>query len=264
MDSRDTTSPDGASIRYWSTAGRCSHPVVLVHGWACSSQFWKFQVDALTRRHDVVLVDLAGHGESSAGERDWTMEEFADDVLAVLDAVGAEQWVVAGHSMGGAVAVELARLEPARTQAVIGVDSFTYDGFYRRRPDAKIERIVEPYKADFPVAVHKAMSGLFLPDADPDLKRWICESMASSDKASALASLIGLLRWDVDAALQSASVPVICIAAAEFLNAATAARLRPSLEIEEMQNVGHFLMLEDPRDFNDRLLSLATQYLATG
>lgn len=253
---------DGSAIRYWTSASRPSQPLVLVHGWACSSEFWKFQKEDIARHYDVVLVDLAGHGESTASNRDWSMAAFARDVLEVLERIGAKQWVVAGHSMGGAVALELARLEPMRTRAVIGVDSFTYDGFYRRSAEGDISEIVKPYRGDFSSAVHNGMSGLFLPHADPALKTWICDTMARSQEAPILASLEALLRWDVDEALNEVTVPVSCISAAAFLDPAAVARLRTKLDIEGMEDVGHFLMLENPEDFNDKLLNATAPYLS--
>lgn len=252
---------DGSNIAYWTSAARPSHPLVLVHGWACNSEFWKFQSEKISNHQDVVLVDLAGHGRSTVGERDWTMTEFARDVLAVLEDIGANQWVVAGHSMGGAVALELARLEPKRTKSVIGVDSFTYDGFYRRSTEEDIVEIVKPFRDDFSSAVPTAMGSLFLPNADQKLKSWICDEMARSQESPALASLEGLLRWDVDEVLDEVSVPVNCISAAAFLDSAAVARLSMKLDIEEMENVGHFLMLEDPEVLNDKLLTVAAPYL---
>ncbi len=252
---------DGSSIAYWTSVARPSHPLVLVHGWACNSEFWKFQNEDISSRQDVVLVDLAGHGRSTVGERDCSMTDFAHDVLAVLEDIGANQWVVAGHSMGGAVALELARLEPSRTKAVIGVDSFTYDGFYRRSKEEDIVEIVKPYRDDFSSTVHDAMESLFLPNADQKLKRWICEEMGRSQEIPALASLEELLRWDVDEVLDEVSVPVHCISAAAFLDSAVVARLSAKLDIEEMENVGHFLMLEDPEVLNHQLLAAVAPHL---
>ena len=239
-----------------------SQALVFIHGWACSAKFWRLQQKSLARVYDLIFVDLPGHGKSESRNRTWSMAEFARDVLTVLETIGIESWVVAGHSMGGAVALELALLEPAHTKAVIGVDSFTYDGFYRGAPEAKIEEIVRPYKDNFPETVRSAMGGLFLSDADTKLKRWICDAMARSPVKPALASLEGLLRWDVDEALSAVSTPVKGINASAFLDPTSVSRLRPKLEIDEMYNVGHFLMLEDPIVFNEKLLSAAAPFLS--
>lgn len=254
-------SSDGSKIRYWLRTSQPEQVLVLVHGWACNSKFWRFQKEDFASAHSTILIDLPGHGESTGGDRDWTMAEFARDVLTVLDNVGAEQWVIAGHSMGGAVALELARFEPERTKLVIGVDSFTYDGFYRRTPDSDIDDIVRPYREDFSSAMFEGMDALFLPDADQELKHWICESMANTSEGPALASLEGLLRWDVDEVLEAVSVPVRCISAGAFLDPESVARLEPRIEFMEMQDVGHFLCLENPGKFNEKLLEAVAPYL---
>ena len=88
---RMTRSRDGVGIAYESH-GRTdgdAPTVVLVHGWAGNRTFWSQQVDVLTERYRVVAVDLGGHGESGTGRGDWNLPTFGDDVVAVVEAVGA-------------------------------------------------------------------------------------------------------------------------------------------------------------------------------
>jgi pimeloyl-ACP methyl ester carboxylesterase len=78
-------------------------PVVLVHGWTCSTRFWRLQVHDLAQDHRVVAFDLRGHGASGApADGDWSLDTLADDLEAVLvAAVGDEQpALLAGHSLG--------------------------------------------------------------------------------------------------------------------------------------------------------------------
>src|SRR5512145_3174567 len=80
--------------------------LVFVHGWSCDRTHWASQVPAFETHHRVVTIDLAGHGESGRGRAAWTIEAFADDVVAVVNALALERLVFVGHSMGGDVIVE--------------------------------------------------------------------------------------------------------------------------------------------------------------
>ena len=99
---------DGIPIAY-EVHGQAEPALVLVHGWSCDRSYWKEQVDYLSPQYRLVLVDLAGHGESGAGRKDYTMASFGADVAAVVDSLKLQKVVLAGHSMGGDVVIEAAK-----------------------------------------------------------------------------------------------------------------------------------------------------------
>src|SRR3712207_5293933 len=98
-------------------------PVVLLHGFPFDRTLWRDQIDALAPSHRVVAPDLRGHGETTAGEGDATMEEMARDVAALLDALGLERVVLGGLSMGGYVTLAFARLFPRRLRGLVLADT---------------------------------------------------------------------------------------------------------------------------------------------
>ena len=86
--------------------------VLLVHGLGGSAENWVEVVPELVRRHRVIAIDLPGHAGSAALARGATMDDFAAATAAVLEAEGVGSAVVAGHSLGGLVALRLARTRP--------------------------------------------------------------------------------------------------------------------------------------------------------
>jgi len=100
-----------------------SPPVVLLHGLGESMRCWDRVVPLLADRFLVVLVDLPGFGKSHGGGRGTTIEAFADAVAEVLRAADVREAVVAGHSMGGAVAVALAEREAELVARVVLVNT---------------------------------------------------------------------------------------------------------------------------------------------
>ncbi|MEV5340311.1 alpha/beta hydrolase [Streptomyces sp. NPDC052676] len=95
-------SADGARLHVEVHGPENAPPVVLIHGWACSTAFWAAQIRALAADHRVIAYDQRGHGRSPAS-RTCTTDALADDLEAVLAATLApgEKAVLAGHSMGG-------------------------------------------------------------------------------------------------------------------------------------------------------------------
>ena len=75
---------------------------------------WDPQVPALAERYRVVTYDTRGHGESPAPAGPYSLDDLVDDLVALLDEVGAERAHVAGLSLGGMTAMRLAAREPQR------------------------------------------------------------------------------------------------------------------------------------------------------
>jgi pimeloyl-ACP methyl ester carboxylesterase len=98
-------------------------PVVLAaHGITSNHRSWGLVAGALGGEATVVAPDLRGRGRSNGLPGPYTIAQHADDCAAVLDHLGVEAAVVAGHSMGGFVATALATREPARVRAAVLVD----------------------------------------------------------------------------------------------------------------------------------------------
>lgn len=95
-------SADGARLHVEVHGPGNAPPVVLIHGWACSTAFWAAQIRVLAADHRVIAYDQRGHGRSPASPT-CTTDALADDLEAVLAATLApgEKAVLAGHSMGG-------------------------------------------------------------------------------------------------------------------------------------------------------------------
>jgi pimeloyl-ACP methyl ester carboxylesterase len=92
--------------------GGAGEPLLLVHGLGGSAENWVEVVPELAQRYRVIAIDLPGHAGSGALPRGATMDEFAGAAASVLEAEGVEHAVVAGHSLGGLVALRLARNRP--------------------------------------------------------------------------------------------------------------------------------------------------------
>lgn len=114
---------DGLRLRYARRGPDDGVPMLLLHGFGGDLGNWMFNLDALAEAAPVIALDLPGHGESSARLPGTTLGELAGCVVHFLDAIGVQQVHAVGHSMGGAIAAQLALEHPARVKSVALVNS---------------------------------------------------------------------------------------------------------------------------------------------
>ncbi len=113
---------EGASIHYRVWGPRAAAPVVLVHGGAAHGGWWDHVGPHLCGEHRVIAVDLSGHGDSDHRSA-YDLRTWAREVTTVAAAESALAPIVYGHSMGGFVALTVAREHGERIRGVVAIDS---------------------------------------------------------------------------------------------------------------------------------------------
>jgi pimeloyl-ACP methyl ester carboxylesterase len=236
-------SPDGVHIEY-RILGSGEPAVILVHGWASDANYWQEQFAALQAHYTVVAVNLAGHGGSGNNRSDWSIQNYAGDVAAVVKEVPNQHLVLVGHAMGATVALAAVPLIGPRVTGIIAVEALRSVG---EPPLAaqEVARRVAPFRGDFVGETRKLVSeSLFRRDANRVLVQKV-----------GVASLQSLLSLDLGPLLPAIHVPVYAINS--DLLPTDAARIRkslPNFSLDVLPRSGHFLMLEDPARFNPLLL----------
>jgi len=89
-------------------------PLLLIHGLGSSGADWAFQVAALEHRFRIIVPDLPGSGHSPPPAREYTIAGFANAMWKLMDHLSITTPNIVGFSLGGAVALEMATLRPAR------------------------------------------------------------------------------------------------------------------------------------------------------
>jgi pimeloyl-ACP methyl ester carboxylesterase len=111
----------GHRVRYL-TAGS-GPPLVLVHGITSSADTWADAMRGLARDHTVIAPDLLGHGASAKPRGDYSLGAYASGVRDLLATLGHDRVTIAGHSLGGGVAMQFAYQFPERTERLVLVSS---------------------------------------------------------------------------------------------------------------------------------------------
>jgi 3-oxoadipate enol-lactonase len=189
--------------------------VVLQHGNGRSSRFWYQWVPYLSRFYKVVRPDVRGLGRSSAdfdGERDLTLERCADDLVAILDVLGADSVHFCGESMGGMMGVVLAALHPARVRTLTLVSTPAY----LREPGAKSSAVLRTASLQAVTeagvkgwATSESRSLRFPDDADPGLIEWYASELARNRPEAADAMARFAEKADTRAYLKQVACPVL-------------------------------------------------------
>lgn len=100
-------------------------PVVFVHGMLMSTTMWEPQMDALCDAFTTIAYDVRGHGHTGASDRNpYSIDLFAADLDALLDALEIDRAVVCGLSMGGTVAQAFAAAHPEKVAGLVLADTF--------------------------------------------------------------------------------------------------------------------------------------------
>lgn len=147
---------NGLRVRY-ARKGNAVPAVLFIHGFGGDLDNWLFNLDALAERNTVLALDLPGHGQSDPRLPGATLEDLARFVARFLDAVSVTRAHVVGHSMGGAIAAQLALDEPDRVDSVSLIGSaglgaeintgFT-EGFVSAQSRRELKPVIEQLFAD--------------------------------------------------------------------------------------------------------------------
>jgi len=241
---------DGAKIHYVA-AGRGAVTLVLIHGWTCDHTLWEAQISALKGRYRVLALDLPGHGRSDPAPG-YSMQRFARAVNAVLEKEKAAQAVLAGHSMGGAVMLEFARLFPQKVLAIVAVDAYFPEPGTSKPLEAMAARFEGPDAAE---ARAKMVRGMFTEATTPEVRRRIESVMLGAPAATAAGAMRGMADpsvWRGD----RIDVPFLQIAAATstYMTEESLRNRFPQATLVRVPGTGHFLHMENPAEVNRILL----------
>jgi 3-oxoadipate enol-lactonase len=119
-----TLTLDGRSVHYLDE-GRGEPVLLLVHGFPLQARMWEPQIQAFSGGHRIVIPDLYGFGDSEvpSDRSDYSVDAYADQVAGVAAELGLGRVVLAGVSMGGYIALALARRHPGLLAGLVLADT---------------------------------------------------------------------------------------------------------------------------------------------
>ena len=256
-------SKDGTPISY-EIYGAGESTLVFVHGWSCDARYWRAQLPHFAENHRVVMLDLAGHGHSGTTRSQYTMRAFGEDVKAVIEATGSRRVILIGHSMGGSVIAEAARLMPNRVKGLIGVDTLENIEYPITREE--IKKMIAPLEKDFRAGSRQFVEEMISPQTDPQLREWILSDMSAAPPAVALSAMNNMMSQYItgEAAkiFDEIRIPVITVNGDMWpVNYEANRRHMLSFDAIVLKGADHFLMLNRPEQFNRALETAISKLL---
>ncbi len=233
----------GASAHYAHRRAVPAHrpPVVFIHGAGGSHQHWLYQVRDLPHAPSYA-VDLPGHGRSEGPGRD-SIAAYGDWLVAFLDATKLDQAVLVGHSMGGAIAQEVALRYPAR---VAGLGLVATGARLRVLP-----AIFDGIRQDPQAAVQLICDSAFGPETPPELVRLGRRQMGLISPEVLYADFVACDTFDVMGRLAEIMAPAFVLCGTRDLLTPTkyAVYLRDQIggaTLHLVEGAGHMVMVERP------------------
>ena len=244
---------DNARIHYVNY-GKGDEALVLVHGWTQNIDAWRDQISDFTRRYRVIAIDLPGHGQSDKPQVTYSMDLFARAVEAVMRDAKVKRAVLVGHSMGTPVARQFYRKYPEKTLAIVIVD-----GPLRPFGDKAImNQMIAGFRGpNYRDMVAQMLAGISGTNLSSEVKERINTSSNNTPQSVLVSAFEGMADdsiWGED----KINVPVLAIMAKTPLfppNIEESFRaIAPKIDFQLWDGVGHFIMMEKPKEFNAAVL----------
>jgi pimeloyl-ACP methyl ester carboxylesterase len=242
-------------------------PLVFVHGFACSLDDWRAQIEHFEKTNEVIACDLRGHGQTPGRPAECSIEHYGGDVAALINNLELQDVVLVGHSMGCRVVLEAARLIPQTVGGLVLIDGSRNATSDPEGSEAMARaKIAERGYAAFAEMLFRQM--FFKPSRQADA---IVERAVKSSADIGPHLWPRTTRWDassMDAAFDALRCPVLAIQSTtrdlasmrrRMLKAGESSEFLDYLKsrgarVEILPDVGHFTQIEAP-DAVNRLIA---------
>lgn len=241
---------------------RGSGPALLfLHGYPLDGSLWRHQAGAFPGWR-TLIPDLRGFGRSDAPDLGYSMATYADDLAAMLDAIGVDEVVLAGLSMGGYVAFEFIRRHRPRVRALALVDTRATADSAEGRKGREIA-MADAREGGAPLIAEQMLPKLLAKSAPHALSEKVREVMAGAPVPGLLGALAAMRdrpdSTDLLAGLKG--LPTLVVVGAEDVltpprEAEGMAKAIPGAKLAIIPNAGHLAPLEQPEAFNRHLAAL--------
>ena len=226
--------------------------LLLVHGYSDSCRSYAPFMAALPATYRTIAVTLRGHGMSDKPDAGYGIDDFADDLVQVMDRCGVADAAVVGHSMGSMVATRLALTHPDRVRALVLIGALaTLRGNAAVEPELiqAVAQMADPVDAGF---VREFQQGtLARPVADGFLDAIVGESLKAPARVWQ-AALAGMLDHDLGPELGRVAAPTLIVwgdrdAICDRASQTRLADAIPGAQLWALPGAGHAPHWEDPR-----------------
>jgi 3-oxoadipate enol-lactonase len=226
--------------------------IIFLHGVGSDKSVWDGQLEYFSRKWRAISLDYPGYGDSDLPEGSLTREDIGRYLFGAMDGLGIKSAHVVGLSMGGVMALEMVRQQPARPRSLTLADTFA------KHPDS--DRILERIqKAMASMSMREfaqaRVSVLVAPNASDALKQEVVETMAKIDKRTYAWSSVAVWTADYRNDLPGIKIPTFIVVGEhdQVTPRALSEELHqgiPGSKLEIISGAGHIANRDTPDAFN--------------
>lgn len=234
------------------------NPLVLLHGYPLDHRIWDMTAPLLEKDFDLILPDLRGFGKSTTVDTPYTLDDFASDIAGLLDHLGIQKTAIAGHSMGGYIALAFANRYPTRVGG-LGMVSSQAIADTPEKKDGRYKSVAEVAEKGTSGIVAAMTTKLTPTSAVQDSAQAI---MKQQDPAAFIGALKAMAeRIDFTRLLETFHFPVVIVHGDrdDLISVDRAREVKnvvPHAYFVELSGVGHLPMMEAPQQTADALRRL--------
>jgi len=242
---------------YYVEKGDGDTTLLFLHGWGINSSYWNNQLNYFSNNYKAVAVDLPGFGKSTSSRKEYTVEKYADDVIAVINKLHLNNVILIGHSMSGDISLEAALRNNKSIIGIAGIDNFKFVGV-QLSPDMikEMNSFIDTLKKDYKnVAPGYAENYLFSPSTDTTVRRRVKDDYRNSNPEPAISSIQNIFKYDEMEKLQNLNYKLYLINSDGMPTNTEGLKkyCKNSFEVLDIHGTGHFPMIEKPEEFNRQL-----------
>jgi pimeloyl-ACP methyl ester carboxylesterase len=240
---------------HYELVGKRGQPIIFLHSWLGSWRYWLPTMDHISERYRAYALDFWGFGESDRRESEFSVAEYVEMLLGFMDNMGLQRVNLAGHGLGGMVAIRAAGEHPARFGKLMTVNTpISGSQAISVRPGALLSRL---FGRSNPTNVWTKMVRQ-IEIADREIKDEIIEDTDSLSETLIERVVASVLNADLRADLGRLELPLLAVYCTNdsIVNHNQADLLREeyrSLQVLKLPRSNHFPFLDQPNVF-DRLL----------
>ena len=235
--------------------------IIYIHGFPYDHTMWKEQIDVLSKKYFCVTYDIRGLGDSPAGDGQYTMESFVDDLESILQQLKLDKPVLCGLSMGGYISFRALERMEEKFSAIVLCDTRSEadnnEGKLKRA--AAIKRIntegLAPFAKDF---ITNCFGDDYKKNSKEEFEKQIAKS-SSFNPAGVKGCLLAMLgRNDTTDYLSKIKIPALAICGEnDVLTSPTVMKLLAEkisgVEFVIIKNCGHMSPIEKPKEVTEAI-----------
>jgi len=261
---------------YYTVAGS-GRPLVLLHGAWATSEWWRWQIPALSRHYRTYALDVRGHGQSTPLEKAHSVEGFSKDLEAFLKKLSIERPALVGWSLGGIISMHYCLNHPSHIKALVLIATQGHKNPRLKRQmiayyiqallqflmdfsqPRKYDRNAQKFPSQTNEWLKRQVSGILSSDTTREVRDWIIADITVNPRKSFFEVIRSVWNWEAGEKLKQISVPTLILVGDK--DSLTPPRIShrlhmaiPNSNLVIVKDASHYLVLEYPERINSEIL----------